>query len=174
MSREILLSSFYPEPEKPHFTPANIIGCILAGFLMVCGLKFVLKSEKDDLYCPEGPRTKDRSTCVEGKGKLYHWSNQKQTTDQILDNICSSAKFRTVEIVWRRAFVIAFFSALFIWSVAIRKVPTFGEAIGTVLSMMFVTYAVLNWYSYHHTKHIEMSITEAVNILRNRKKAEKK
>jgi len=170
MSTESLLSDLYRETESSpsSSTIIKVAGCLLAVIIMVCAMKFVIKSEKDDLYCPEGPRTKDRSTCVEGKGKLYHWSTPKQTTSQIFDNICSSAKVRNVEIVWRRSFVIAAASTLFVWCIAIRRVPSFGEVMATAISVMLVTYGVLNWYSYHHVRHIEMSIIEAVNILKTR------
>ena len=145
---------------------------ILIFIFIACLAVYVLKTEKKDLTCPQGPLTKDTSLCREGNGKTYHQAipSVKDSTITLLKKIKIAALAGRKDVYWRRAFIVACLCTLFIYLTVIRCVPSVSDAVLMIFIITIFMYVTNSLYNYHHYGHIEGNIIQSIDILDERRK----
>jgi len=142
---------------------------LVYSIIIVIFYKFLI-TEKTDITCPQGPNTKDKSVCREGNGKTYNGS-QPSSNDKaaiLLQKIDIAATAIRKDVVWRKSYIIACISAVFIFGLILKISPTISEVVLTIFIIGTIIYATHNLYNYHHTKHIEDNILASTNLLRSK------
>jgi hypothetical protein len=150
-----------------------IIEIVICGIyvLLIFILYYVLKTEKADIMCPEGPNTVDKSVCREGNGKSYAGSQPSKdpTKDKIatlLQKIEIAAKAPRKDVLWRRAFIGCCIGFL-LFSAIMRRIPTVPETILLFITMVII-YGIYSCYNYHHYRHIEDNIVASTEEIKRR------
>lgn len=117
----------------------------------------VVPSEFEDMRCPDGPDTTNKSLCKEGNGKL--WAKYKHLNDDSvkssLDKISELNKNYGKFIAWRRYLFSAVIASILIFFITQRTLPNGFELLGSSIVIFIVFYMLMNYYRVHHDKYIE-------------------
>lgn len=126
-----------------------------------------VKRELLDMNCPDGPDTKDMSVCKDGNGKLWakHRFTLNDTVKTSLAKISALNHSYNKAIIWRRYLILSFVATILLFLVALQRLPTGFELLGSMLIIFIVFYVAHNYYRYHHDRFIEESITRHLRHL---------
>jgi len=149
-----------------------IIEIVAIVIILYVVTQIVVPTEKNDLHCPQGPYTKNKSLCKEGNGKTYSGSHPESndTTNVLLSKIKIAALAGRKDVSWRRSFIASCIICLLVFAIVLRKIPSVAELLGVLFVCTTVMYAIHSFYNYHHYAHIEGNIIKSINILQLRLK----
>lgn len=130
----------------------------------------VVRVEKVDLTCPEGPYTKDRTVCGDGNGKSYGNTkpNVKDNNVEVIQKIKKLARSLREDICWRKAFIASFIMMVLIFLFVFRRIPEAIEMFGVMFVCMVTGWLFYSFYNSHHYKHIEYNLLGNANVLEDR------
>ncbi len=93
--------------------------------------------------------------------------NQSDDANTLLDKIDIAAKASTKEVTWRRSFIVACMSTVFLYAMVLNRHPLISEILGSIMTITVISYFMSSCIRYHYYRHIDDNIMEAVGFLRN-------
>lgn len=147
-------NTFTFNPDSNLKDKGNIILNVTVYITLFSILKFAISREKSDLYCPEGPDTKDKSLCKDGNGKIYakykYSPDDKGKPIESLKKLSKLGNTHSVEIIWRRCIIIALISTLVLNIVTKGSLPNGPELLGGTIIIWTLLYVSFHYYRCHH------------------------
>jgi hypothetical protein len=143
--------------------------------LIIYLLSFAIRSESLDLFCPAGCKEFGRPQCGDGKGKYYRdgRGDKKDKVATLLDKIEHLSEVDGKTVKWRRSFMLAFFIALLISLLVLKRAPTGPELLLLLFLPFTVIYFGYTFYQQHYYKFVAEFTRENVDIIRGRLKLAK-
>lgn len=147
----------------------TIVDIIIYAIIIFLIFYAIIPTEKDDLTCPDGPNTKDKSLCREGNGKTYNGSRAFKTDNVsvLLGKITIAAKANTHDVMWRKSFLAGMVCVIFLYMFVHKHFPSGCDMVLTIFITAVIFYFCHILYQHHHYTHIQKNITEAVDMLKS-------
>lgn len=147
-----------------------LIVSIVIYAIMIVLIKFALKSESLDIFCPQGTATYSKPTCGDGKGKYYCGARAKEDdkVSDLLNNIEHLSETDSKTVKWRRSFILAVFIAIILSILVLKKFPNGPELLLLIFVPFTVCYFGYTYYQQHYYKFVSDFTKENVDLLRKK------
>jgi hypothetical protein len=154
---------------------SSLISSILLYFVLLVLMTLAVYGETQDLnYNGDTPGIRK-----EGNGKTYR-GTRFENGDSILvslNKIQKSNGYQTRDIIWKKAYILAFILTITIYAGVFLRFPP-GYEFSLVFLLIFLgIYFTDNYYSYHHHRYPIMNVNknlENINNIINEHKLEEK
>lgn len=132
----------------------------IAYFIIIKILFVVLSTERKDLLCPDGPKTKDLSLCKEGNAKIYNSYKPRKgdSKTKLKSNVYNIQDELKNEVKWRRYVLIGIMIAVFYNFFMYDRIIHPKDLLIFVFIFVIVHKMFDDFYFYHHYKFVNRVI----------------
>jgi len=127
--------------------------------------KLVIRTERADMMCPNGPHTKNKSLCKEGNGKLFKYGKikKKDTIPVLSVKINKLIDDKNKQVYWRRFFMISFLLSLTLYYVMFETLPSGNRLVIMMIVCLFILFNFHSFYHFHYTRLFDDQIKAISN-----------
>ena len=132
----------------------------VAYFIIIKILFVVLSTERKDLLCPDGPKTKDVSLCKEGNSRIYHSYKPKRgdSKAKLKSNVYNIQDELRQEVKWRRYVLLGIIIALFYNFFMYDRIIHPKDLLVFVFIFVVAHKMFDDFFFYHHYKFVNRVI----------------